>query len=55
MPVIVFFDTIGRYVRYRFQLASIDDLDDRMLSDIGLSRRELKATAWQLAKQEALH
>ena len=42
------FDTIGRYLRYRSQLASVYELDDRMLLDIGLNRGELKATSWDL-------
>jgi uncharacterized protein YjiS (DUF1127 family) len=47
--VTVLFDAISRYLRYRVQLASINDLDDRTLRDIGLSRSELKTAAWQLA------
>jgi uncharacterized protein YjiS (DUF1127 family) len=43
------FGTIGRYLRYRSQLASIYELDDRTLRDIGLNRGELRATAWDLA------
>jgi len=43
------FDTIGRYLRYRSQLASVYELDDRTLRDIGINRGELKATAWDLA------
>jgi uncharacterized protein YjiS (DUF1127 family) len=42
------FDTIGRYLRYRSQLASVFELDDRTLLDIGLNRGELKATSWDL-------
>ena len=42
------FDTIGRYLRYRSQLASVYELDDRMLLDIGLNRGELKASSWDL-------
>jgi uncharacterized protein YjiS (DUF1127 family) len=42
------FETIGRYFRYRSQLASINELDDRTLSDIGLNRGELRTTAWHL-------
>jgi|HubBroStandDraft_6_1064221.scaffolds.fasta_scaffold3065128_1 hypothetical protein len=42
------FDTIGRYLRYRSQLASVYELDDRTLLDIGLDRGELKATSWDL-------
>ena len=52
MLVTVLFDAIGRYLRYRFQLASINDLDDRTLRDIGLRRSELKTAAWQLAAHE---
>jgi uncharacterized protein YjiS (DUF1127 family) len=39
---------IGRYLRYRSQLASVYELDDRMLLDIGLNRGELRATSWDL-------
>ena len=42
-------DTIRRYLRYRSQLASVYELDDRTLRDIGINRGELKATAWDLA------
>jgi uncharacterized protein YjiS (DUF1127 family) len=51
--VTVLFNAIGRYLRYRFELASINDLDDRTLRDIGLSRSELKTVAWRLAAREA--
>jgi uncharacterized protein YjiS (DUF1127 family) len=37
---------IRRYVRYRSQLASIGQLDERTLRDIGISRRELATAAW---------
>jgi uncharacterized protein YjiS (DUF1127 family) len=53
MLLVVLFDTIGRYLRYRSQLASIDDLDDRTLRDIGLTRSELKAVAWHSAAHRA--
>jgi uncharacterized protein YjiS (DUF1127 family) len=43
------FDTIGRYLRYRSELASVYELDDRTLRDIGVSRGELKTAAWDLA------
>ena len=32
---------IRRYARYRSELASISQLDERMLRDIGISRGEL--------------
>jgi uncharacterized protein YjiS (DUF1127 family) len=38
MLTALLFDAIGRYFRYRCQLASIIELDDRTLSDIGLDR-----------------
>jgi uncharacterized protein YjiS (DUF1127 family) len=47
------FDAIGRYFRYRSQLASIIELDDRTLSDIGLNRSELRALAWTTASHWA--
>jgi uncharacterized protein YjiS (DUF1127 family) len=48
-------DTVGRYLRYRTQLASIGDLDDRLLHDIGLSRGELRTVAWNMAAHGASH
>ena len=36
---------IRRYARYRSQLGSIDELDERTLRDIGISRGELVTTA----------
>jgi uncharacterized protein YjiS (DUF1127 family) len=48
MLIAFLYETIGRYFRYRSQLASINDLDDRTLRDIGLNRGELKTTAWHL-------
>ena len=48
MLIAFLYETIGRYFRYRSQLASINDLDDRTLRDIGLTRGELKTTAWHL-------
>jgi uncharacterized protein YjiS (DUF1127 family) len=47
------FETIGRYVRYRSQLASVNELDDRTLRDIGLNRGELRAAVWDLTAREA--
>ena len=38
---------IGRYARYRSQLASINQLDERTLRDIGISRGELATSAWR--------
>ena len=43
MLIAFLFDAAGRYFRYRSQLASIIELDDRTLSDIGLSRSELRS------------
>jgi uncharacterized protein YjiS (DUF1127 family) len=53
MLIAFLFDTVGRYLRYRSQLASIVELDDRTLSDIGLNRSELRAVAWQTASHWA--
>ena len=53
MLVAFLFDTVGRYLRYRFQLASIGELDDRTLRDIGLTRSELRAVAWNTAARRA--
>jgi uncharacterized protein YjiS (DUF1127 family) len=48
MLIAFLFDTLGRYLRYRTQLTSITELDDRTLRDIGIDRSELRATAWDL-------
>jgi uncharacterized protein YjiS (DUF1127 family) len=53
MLIAFLFDTVGRYLRYRSQLASIVELDDRTLSDIGLNRSELRVVAWQTASHWA--
>ncbi len=53
MLIAFLYETIGRYFRYRSQLASINELDDRTLSDIGLNRGELRTTAWHLVDREA--
>jgi len=45
--------TIARYVRYRSQLNSISDLDDRILRDIGLNPGELRSAAWDMATHGA--
>jgi uncharacterized protein YjiS (DUF1127 family) len=56
MLIVVFlFETIGRYLRYRRQLASIDVLDDRTLRDIGLERSKLRAAAWDITLHGAAH
>jgi uncharacterized protein YjiS (DUF1127 family) len=36
-----------RYFRYRSQLESISQLDERTLRDIGLSRGEIVTAAWR--------
>ena len=38
---------IRRYARYRSQLTSISQLDERTLRDIGISRGELATAAWR--------
>ena len=48
MFIAFLFDTLGRYLRYRSQLASNTELDDRTLRDIGIDRSALRATAWDL-------
>ncbi|MDB5575089.1 MAG: hypothetical protein JWR80_265 [Bradyrhizobium sp.] len=40
---------IAQYLRYRSQLTSISQLDDRILRDIGLNRSELRSAAWDMA------
>jgi uncharacterized protein YjiS (DUF1127 family) len=47
MLIVFLYETVGQYLRYRSQLASMELLDDRMLRDIGLERGELRAAAWQ--------
>jgi uncharacterized protein YjiS (DUF1127 family) len=49
------FRSAGRYFRYRSQLASIIELDDRTLSDIGPNRSELRALAGTAASHWARH
>ena len=55
MLIVFLFDTVGRYLRYRSQLASMVELDDRILSDIGLSRSELRTVAWNSATRRTPH
>ena len=40
-------DAIRKYARYRSQLASLNELDERTLRDIGISRGELATAAWR--------
>ncbi|MGC2777708.1 MAG: DUF1127 domain-containing protein [Bradyrhizobium sp.] len=49
MFVTAIFDFLKRYVHYRTQLAYVDQLDERTLRDIGFSRDQLHAEAWQRA------
>lgn len=53
MLITFLFETVGRYLRYRSQLASIAGLDDRTLSDIGLDRSELRTVARNAASHWA--
>jgi uncharacterized protein YjiS (DUF1127 family) len=53
MLIAFLFDTVGRYLRYRSQLAAMAELDDRTLSDIGLDRSELRAVARHTASHWA--
>jgi len=53
MLIVFLFDTVGLYLRYRSQLASIDGLDDRILYDIGLDRSELQHIAWNTVAHQA--
>jgi uncharacterized protein YjiS (DUF1127 family) len=38
---------VRRYARYRSELASISQLDERTLRDIGVNRGELATAAWR--------
>ncbi|UFZ05890.1 DUF1127 domain-containing protein [Bradyrhizobium ontarionense] len=49
MFIAAIFDALKRYVHYRTQLAYLDQLDERTLYDIGFSRDQLHAEAWQRA------
>jgi len=46
MLIASFIALIRRYARYRSQLASISQIDERTLRDIGISRGELATAAW---------
>jgi len=43
------FDTIKRYIHYRTQLLCIEQLDERILRDIGFTRVALRTEAWRRA------
>jgi uncharacterized protein YjiS (DUF1127 family) len=49
------FGAIQRYLRYRSVLLNIENLDDRILNDIGLSRGELSAAAWDRVERAMAH
>jgi uncharacterized protein YjiS (DUF1127 family) len=49
------FGAIQRYLRYRSLLLSIENLDDHILNDIGLSRGELSAAAWDKVERAIAH
>jgi uncharacterized protein YjiS (DUF1127 family) len=38
---------VRRYARYRSELDSISQLDERTLRDIGINRGELASSAWR--------
>jgi uncharacterized protein YjiS (DUF1127 family) len=43
---------VRRYARYRSQLTSISQLDERTLRDIGISRGELTTAAWRYSGRQ---
>ncbi len=49
MFIASFIDAIRKFARYRSQLAGINQLDERTLRDIGISRGELATAAWHKA------
>jgi uncharacterized protein YjiS (DUF1127 family) len=53
MFITALFDIIKRYVHYRSQILYLERLDERTLRDIGFSRAELCAAAWQRAGHAA--
>jgi len=55
MLIAALFGAIQRYLRYRSLLVIIENLDDRLLSDIGLSRGELSAAAWDQVEHATAH
>ena len=46
MLIGILFETVRRYIRYHEDVLCIAQLDERLLLDIGLSRGELCADAW---------
>jgi len=44
------FGALKRYIHYRIQLLYFEELDERTLYDIGVSRSELRAEAWEHAE-----
>ena len=55
MLIAALFGAIQRYLRYRSLLLSFENLDDRLLSDIGLSRGDLSAAAWDRVEHATAH
>jgi uncharacterized protein YjiS (DUF1127 family) len=51
----ILFGTIRRYFRYHENLLCIAQLDEHILHDIGLSRSELCAEAWDRAAGSTAH
>jgi uncharacterized protein YjiS (DUF1127 family) len=49
MLIGILFDTVRRYLRYHGNAVCIANLDEHLLTDIGLSRDELCAEAWERA------
>jgi uncharacterized protein YjiS (DUF1127 family) len=55
MLIAALFGAIQRHLRYRSLLLNFENLDDRLLSDIGLSRSELSAAAWDRIEHATAH
>ncbi len=55
MLISALFGAIQRYLRYRSLLLTIENLDDHLLSDIGLNRGELSAAAWDQVEHATAH
>jgi uncharacterized protein YjiS (DUF1127 family) len=45
---------IRRYIRYRSQLTCINQIDERLLRDIGIGRGELITAAWTSSARSQL-
>jgi uncharacterized protein YjiS (DUF1127 family) len=41
--------TLRRWVRYRSNLQTLNQLDERTLNDIGLTRSAIRQAAWERA------